>query len=567
MPRRILLTAALPYANGPIHIGHLVEYVQADIWSRYQKSCGHDCRYVCADDAHGTPIMLRAQAEGVEPRELVARYRAEHERDFAAFEVGFDNFYTTDSPENEALAREFFERIRARGHIEKRSIRQAYSESQGIFLPDRYIRGPCPRCGAADQYGDSCEACGAVYAPADMTGARSAIDGLPITFRPSEHYFFKLSAYEAMLREWVSPEHLHPHVVAKLEEWFAAGLKDWDISRDGPYVGFRIPGETDKYFYVWWDAPIGYVASTENWCKRHGQKRDSYWVSEESELYHFIGKDILYFHALFWPAMLAGAGFRMPKRIFVHGFLTVDGTKMSKSRGTFINAATYLRHLDPQHLRYYYACKLGSGVDDLDLSTRDFVARVNADLVGNFANLPSRSAGLLAQRLENRLGRMDAEGRDLVGSVESASGEIGRAYEATEYAQAMRLAAAQADALNCHMERTKPWETARTAPEAARTALTAVLNGVRLLAAYLGPVVPQFAEKVGRLLGVETPDFTRLGERVEDRAIGAYERIAERVEPSAVSAMIEETKTEQGAGPARLGQGNGGPARGRADDA
>jgi methionyl-tRNA synthetase len=359
-----------------------------------------------------------------------------------------------------------------------------------------------------------------------------------------------------MLREWISEKHLHPHVVAKLQEWFREGLRDWDFTRDAPYWGFEIPDAKDKYFYVWWDAPIGYIASTENWCRRNGRDLDAYWVAEDAELYHFIGKDILYFHALYWPAMLAGSGFRAPVRIWVHGFLTVDGTKMSKSRGTFVNAATYLRHLDPQYLRYYYACKLGSGVDDIDLATQDFVARVNADLVGNFANLPSRSAGLLARRLENRLGRLDADGRQLVGAVQSAADDIGRAYEACEYAAAVRLIAAQADALNRYMERTKPWEAVRAQPEQARTALTAALNGVRLLAAYLGPVLPRFAEKVGRLLGVETPDFTRLEERVEDRAIGPFERIAERVDPEAVAAMIEETRAEQAAHPEKASSQN-----------
>lgn len=549
MTRHILITAALPYANGPIHIGHMVEYVQADIWARYQKSCGHDCLYMCADDAHGTPIMLRAQAEGLSPQAMVARYHEEHRRDFAAFDVGFDNFYTTDSPENRELSEQIFERVRARGHIEKRQIRQAYSETLGMFLPDRYIRGTCPKCRASDQYGDSCEACGAVYAPADVIEPRSAIDGRPITFRLSDHYFFKLSAYEGMLRQWVGPEHLHPQVVAKLQEWFRAGLRDWDISRDAPYVGFTIPGEPEKYFYVWWDAPIGYIASTHEWCKRHGRDFRSYWVSEEAELYHFIGKDILYFHALFWPAMLAGAGFRMPRRIFVHGFLTVDGLKMSKSRGTFINAAAYLKHLDPQFLRYYYACKLGPAIDDIDLSKQDFVARVNADLVGNLVNLPSRAAGLLARRLENRLGRIDPASRALLDSIQAAAGDIGRAYEACEFAQAMRLITAQADVLNRYMECEKPWERSKTEPDRARIALTVTLNGVRLLAAYLGPVLPRYAEKVGRLLGGATPAFQNLDERLEERPIGAYERIAERMDPEAVAAMIEDTRAEQEALP------------------
>ena len=542
MSRHILITAALPYANGPIHIGHMVEYVQADIWARYHKSCGRDCRYVCAVDTHGTPIMLRAQAEGVTPETIIARYHAEHARDFAAFDVGFDNFHTTHSPENRELAETFFLRLREKGHIQTRTIEQAWCDGCAMFLPDRYIRGRCPRCSAPDQYGDSCEKCGAAYSPTDMIDARCAVCGRPASRRASDHYFFLITAYEEMLRKWISEEHLHAHVVAKLQEWFQAGLLDWDFTRDAPYWGFLIPGEADKYFYVWWDAPIGYIASTRNWCEKNGRRLEDYWVSEDAELYHFIGKDILYFHALYWPAMLAGAGFRMPSRIWVHGFLTVDGLKMSKSRGTFISAATYLKHLDPQYLRYYYACKLGPDTNDIDLATQDFVARVNADLVGNLANLPSRSAGLLARRLESRLGRMDDAGRTLVDSIHAAGAEISQAYESCQYAVAMRAVTAQADVLNRYMEQEKPWETVKTDPERARVALTVALNGVRLLAAYLGPVLPRMAEKVGRLLGCQTPAFTNLDERIEDRTIGAYERIAERVDPAAVAAMIEETR-------------------------
>jgi len=550
MSRHILITAALPYANGPIHIGHLVEYIQADIWSRYHKACGRDCRYMCAIDTHGTPIMLRAQAEGVTPEELIGRFHVEQARDFADFDVGFDNFYTTHSDENRALAETFFHRLRDKGHIQTRTVEQAYCENCALFLPDRYIRGTCPRCGAQDQYGDSCEVCGAAYGPVDMIDPRCAQCGRPASRRSSEHYFFLVTAYEEMLRRWVGPEHLHPHVIAKLQEWFTEGLLDWDFTRDAPYWGFTIPGTTDKYFYVWWDAPIGYIASTENWCAREGRSLDDYWVSNDAELYHFIGKDILYFHALYWPAMLAGAGFRMPNRIWVHGFLTVDGAKMSKSRGTFINARTYLRHLDPQFLRYYYACKLGPGTEDLDLSLQDFVARVNKDLVGNFANLPSRSAGLLAKRLENRLGTLDAQAQSMLGAIEAAAGAIGDDYEACEYAAAVRAITAEADRLNQYMEATRPWETVKTDPERARTALTAVLNGVRLLAAYLGPILPRYGEKVARLLGCPVPDFTNLADRLEGCTIGQYERIAERVEPAAVDAVIEESKTLQAGGAA-----------------
>ena len=545
MSRHILITAALPYANGPIHIGHMVEYLQADIWARYHKACGRDCRYVCAIDTHGTPIMLKAQAEGVAPEAIVERFHAEQARDFDAFDVGFDNFHTTNSPENRALTETFFHRLQEKGHIETRSVHQAFCENCGMFLPDRYIRGTCPRCGAEDQYGDSCEVCGAAYSPVDMADPRCAQCGQAASRRTSEHYFFLVTAYEAMLRDWVGPDHLHPHVVAKLQEWFQEGLRDWDFTRDAPYWGFPIPGTEDKYFYVWFDAPIGYVASTEDWCRREGRSLDDYWASDDAELYHFIGKDILYFHALYWPAMLAGAGLRMPSRIWVHGFLTVDGYKMSKSRGTFINARTYLDHLDPQYLRYYYACKLGPGTEDIDLSIQDFVARVNKDLVGNFANLPSRSAGLLAKRLESRLGSLDEAGRTMLHQIEAAADDIGRAYEGCQYASAVRTITAQADRLNQFMEQTRPWETVKTDPEAARAALTAVLNGVRLLAAYLGPVLPRYPGKVARLLGCEGPDFTNLSDRIEDRTIAEFQRIAERVDPEAVDAVIEESRALQ----------------------
>ena len=547
MSRHILITAALPYANGPVHLGHMVEYVQADIWARYHKSCGRDCVYVCANDTHGTPIMLRAQAEGTTPQAIVDRYHADHARDFAAFDVAFDNFTTTHTPENRELTEQFFLRAREKGHVETRRIEQAYCESCAMFLPDRYIRGKCPKCGAEDQYGDSCEKCGAAYSPTDLIDACCAVCRKPASRRASEHYFFRISAYEEMLKQWISPEHLHPHVVAKLQEWFQAGLQEWDFTRDAPYWGFAIPGAPDKFFYVWYDAPIGYLASTKEFCAREGRDFAAYWSGDEAEVYHFIGKDILYFHALYWPAMLAAAGYRMPNRIWVHGFLTVDGLKMSKSRGTFISAATYLKHLDPQYLRYYYACKLGPDTNDLDLSSQDFAARVNADLVGNFANLPSRSAGLLARRLDNRLGRMDDEGRAVVDAIQAAATEIGAAYEACEYAVAMRVITAQADALNRYMEKHKPWEAAKAEPERARVALTTALNGVRLLAAYLGPVLPRFAEKVGRLLGEPTPTFSNLADRVEERTIGAYERLAERLDPVAWEAVIEATKAEQAA--------------------
>jgi methionyl-tRNA synthetase len=410
MPTRdILITSALPYANGPIHIGHLVEYIQTDIWARFQKLRGHNCWYVCADDAHGTPIMLKARAEGITPEQLIARVAQEHKADFAAFRVGFDNYHSTHSDENRWCATLIYERNRDKGHIESRTIEQAFDPVEQMFLPDRFIKGECPKCGAADQYGDNCEACGASYSPAELKNPRSVVSGAVPEPRESEHLFFRLADFEPMLRDWTRGGGLQAQVANKLDEWFDAGLKGWDISRDAPYFGFEIPDHPGKFFYVWLDAPIGYMASFKQLCESErgraaGLDFDAFWGKDSAaELYHFIGKDIIYFHALFWPAMLHGADFRTPTAVFAHGFLTVDGQKMSKSRGTFIKARTYLDHLNPEYLRYYFAAKLGPGVDDIDLSLDDFQARVNADLVGKVVNIASRTAGFLTKRAGGRL--------------------------------------------------------------------------------------------------------------------------------------------------------------------
>ena len=403
--RTILVTSALPYANGPIHIGHLVEYIQTDIWVRFQKLQGHDCHYVCADDAHGTPIMLRARQEGITPEALITASAIEHQADFAGFRVGFDNYHSTHSNENRLFSEQIFERNQAAGHITSRTITQAYDAQENMFLPDRFIKGECPKCGAADQYGDNCEVCGSTYSPTELKNAVSAISGTTPVEKETEHLFFKLTDFEDMLKEWTRAGHLQPEVAHKVQEWFADGLQEWGISRDAPYFGFEIPGHPDKFFYVWMDAPIGYMASFQNLCERSDDLNfDDYWNSDSSaELYHFIGKDIINFHALFWPAMLSGAGYRTPSAIYAHGFLTVDGQKMSKSRGTFIKARTYLDHLNPEYLRYYFAAKLGSGVDDIDLNLDDFVARVNSDLVGKVVNIASRCAGFINKRFEGRL--------------------------------------------------------------------------------------------------------------------------------------------------------------------
>ena len=404
-PRNILVTSALPYANGAIHLGHLVEYIQTDIWVRFQKMQGHNCVYVCADDAHGTPIMLRARNEGISPEELIAKTDKAHRADFAEFNVAFDNYHSTHSPENRELASLIYKRLHDGGHIKVKSIKQAYDPEENMFLPDRFIKGTCPKCGAEDQYGDNCEVCGATYSPTDLKNPVSAISGATPIEKESEHYFFDLSDFESMLREWTQEKHMQPEISNKLGEWFEAGLQAWDISRDAPYFGFEIPGTENKFFYVWLDAPIGYMASFKNLCdQRDDLNFDDFWnTNSNHEVYHFIGKDIAYFHTLFWPAMLTGAGFRKPSAVFCHGFLTVNGQKMSKSRGTFIMARTYLEHLNPEYLRYYFAAKLGNGIEDLDLNLEDFILRVNSDLVGKMVNIASRCAGYIKKKCDGQL--------------------------------------------------------------------------------------------------------------------------------------------------------------------
>ena len=423
--RQILVTSALPYANGPIHLGHMLEHIQTDIWVRFQKMQGHDCWYVCADDTHGTPIMLRAQQEGITPKQLIARVHAEHVRDFADFGVEYDHYGSTDSDENRDIAQAIYRRLYKDGYIARRTIQQAYDPIKNMFLPDRFIKGECPRCGAPDQYGDACENCGATYSPTDLKNPVSVLSGTTPIEKASEHYFFQLGKFEDFLKTWLHPDdpadsHVQAEVANKLKEWFAAGLRDWDISRDAPYFGFEIPDAPGKYFYVWLDAPIGYMASFQALCAKKHLKFDDFWGKDsQAELYHFIGKDILYFHALFWPAMLEGAGYRKPTAIHAHGFLTVNGQKMSKSRGTFINARTYLNHLNPEHLRYYFASKLGAHLDDIDLNFDDFVARVNSDLVGKYVNIASRAAGFISKHFQGRLANLHVhDGRTGASHVE-----------------------------------------------------------------------------------------------------------------------------------------------------
>jgi methionyl-tRNA synthetase len=550
MPRTIVVTSALPYANGPIHIGHLVEYIQTDIWVRFQKMSGHRCYYFCADDTHGTPIMISARNAGIPPEQLIERVHREHTADFDRFHVRFDNYYTTHSPENRAFSELIFQRLSAAGSIVRREVEQTYCENDKMSLPDRYVRGTCPRCGAPDQYGDSCEVCGSTYRTIDLLDPHCALCGTPPVFRMSEHYFFKLSDYERQLKDLFAAGYTQKSVANKLEEWFQAGLKDWDISRDGPYFGFKIPGEENKYFYVWLDAPIGYMASAKNYCDRHGLDFDELWNSRANELYHFIGKDIMYFHALFFPAMLLGAGFKPANKLFVHGFLTVDGEKMSKSRGTFVRASTYARHLDPEFLRYYYASKLTDTVDDIDLGIQDFISRTNADLVGKYANLASRSGPMLTRQLEGRLGTLDEEGRQLIARLVAAREQIVRDYEGLNYAAVVRTIGARADDANRYVEQNQPWTTVKTDAERTRTTLTAVLNAVRILTIYLKPVLPRFAQKVEKFLNVEDLHFADLEETLENRTIGAFERLFERIDEEQVNAMVEESKESQAPQPA-----------------
>lgn len=552
LSRQILVTSALPYANGHIHIGHLVEYIQTDIWARYQKLRGNRCTYVCADDTHGTPIMIRARGEGITPEELIERMHAEHVADFERFEVAFDNYYSTHSPENRAFAEEIYLALRDGGHIARRDVEQAYCENDAMWLPDRFIRGRCPRCGADDQYGDSCDVCGATYRPTELVNARCSVCGKPPVTRMSEHYFFKLGDFSERLQEWVSAGHLHESMVNKLQEWFKEGLRDWDISRDGPYFGFRIPDTEDKYFYVWLDAPIGYMASFSNLCSRRDDLDfDRYWRAGpggagETELYHFIGKDITYFHTLFWPAMLMGSGYRTPTYVAIHGFLTVNGQKMSKSKGTFIRGRTFAEHIEPQALRYYYASKLGAGPEDLDLAFEDFVNRTNAELVGKLANLFSRSARMLLTKMDGRTAEPDAQAATMLSKIRDASDEIGRNFESRNFASAVRLICSLADDANKYLEDTAPWQTLKSDAELARRQLSAGLEAGRLLAVYLKPIVPTFVAKAERCLAAGELSWSSLHESPQhERQLGEFEYLATRVDSKAIEALIEASKDDQ----------------------
>jgi methionyl-tRNA synthetase len=542
--RKILVTSGLPYVNGSPHMGHLVEYLQSDIWVRFQKLRGNDCIYVCASDAHGTPIMLKARELGISPEELTSRVTEEFLEVFAAFGVDFDNYHTTHSAENEELTVEMFEALRARGDIFTKTIEQAFDEKEGMFLPDRFVRGTCPRCKSTDQYGDSCEVCGATYTPTDLIDPVSVLSGTTPIKRESEHYFFKLSEYVDRLRDWMQEATLDKNILAKLEEWFEAGLQDWDISRDAPYFGFKIPGTEDKYFYVWLDAPIGYVSSFKHLCDRRDDLNfDEYWrPGHDTEVYHFIGKDIMYFHTLFWPAVLQGAGFRTPTSVYAHGFLTVNGQKMSKSRGTFIMARTYLDNLNPSYLRYYYAAKLGPTIEDIDLNLADFTARVNSDLVGKLVNIASRCAGFIDKRFDGKLADTLPEPA-LFEEVADASGPIAEHFERREFSKAMRLVMALADQANRYIDEQKPWvmikDEARL--DEVQAVCTQGLNMFRSLMVYLTPVIPAVAEEARTFLGEDSWDWDSASKPLLGTSINPFKPLLTRIEQKQIDNMVAQS--------------------------
>ena len=538
-PRRMLVTSALPYANGPIHLGHLLEYIQTDIWVRFQKMRDVDCTYVCADDAHGTAIMLKAEEHGISPEQQIANVKLDHERDFADFGIRFDHYHSTHSEENRALSSMIFERNQRAGNILSRDINQLYDAEKGMFLADRFVKGGCPKCGAADQYGDNCEVCGATYAASELIEPYSTISGARPETRSVTQLFFNLPKFSDMLRDWIRSGSLQDSVANKLNEWLEAGLQPWDISREAPYFGFEIPGFPGKYFYVWLDAPIGYMASFKYYCDQHGLDFDSYWGADsDAELYHFIGKDIINFHGLFWPAMLEGAGLRKPTALFVHGFVTVNGAKMSKSRGTFIKARSYLDHLDAEYLRYYFAAKLTSKVDDFDLNLDDFVQRVNSDLVGKVVQIASRTAhfvnkfgGTLSTELDNA---------ELVADVQAAATSIAASYETREFGRAMRDIMALADRTNLYVQEKAPWKLAKQDghEQQVLAICSTALNVFRLLVLYLKPVLPQLAEKAEAFLNIAPLSWADAETQLLGHQINAFTPLLQRIEPASISALL-----------------------------
>ncbi len=553
--RKILVTSALPYANGSIHLGHMVEHIQTDIWVRFQKMRGHTCHYVCADDTHGTPIMLAAEKQGITPEQLIERVHAEHFADFQGFHIGYDNYYSTNSPENRHYSYDIYQKLRDAGKIVSRTIEQLYDPEKGMFLPDRFVKGECPKCHAKDQYGDSCEVCGATYSPTELIHPYSAVSGATPVLRESEHFFFRLGECADFLRDWTAGHsplsdgrdqpHLQAESLNKMNEWIEGGLQDWDISRDAPYFGFEIPNAPGKYFYVWLDAPIGYMASFKALCDREGLNFDEYFKADSStELYHFIGKDILYFHALFWPATLQYSGYRTPTGVFAHGFLTVDGQKMSKSRGTFITARSYLDcGLNPEWMRYYIAAKLNSKIEDIDLSLSDFVARVNSDLVGKFINIASRAAGFISKRFDGKLAAQLSDS-SLLDALTAPAESLAHSFEQREYARALRDVMALADQVNLYVDANKPWELARQEgmEQQLQQVCTVLINAFRLLTIYLKPVLPKLAEQVEQFLNIAPLTWADSQHTLLNHTIQPYQHLMQRIEPKLIEQLIEANK-------------------------
>jgi len=546
--RKILVTSALPYANGDIHIGHLVEYIQTDVYVRFLRLIGEDVIYMCASDAHGAPIEINASKRGILPRQLVDEFHRTHQEDFARFEIGFDEFYTTDSPENQRHSETIYERAKGKGHIASKEIEQFYCEQCGRFLPDRYIKGTCPKCAAPDQYGDVCENCGATYRPTDLGDARCAICGAIPVLRKSRHYFFRLSDFKDFLQQWTSEEdRLQEEVRRFVQTWIDEGLEDWDISRDGPYFGFKIPGEEDKFFYVWLDAPIGYIAATEHYCaSRTDRNVDEYWLRHDTdvEIHHFIGKDIAYFHTLFWPAMLRAADYRTPDKVHVHGFLTVDSRKMSKSRGTFITARQFADALNPWYLRYYYCTKMGNSIDDLDLNVEEFVNRTNAELVNNITNLISRVIGFLNKRLQSRLGTIPSETHDLARNVKAAVDRARGFYADLRFNLAAREILAIADLANNYVQQHEPWSTIKKDPEQARNDLTFAVNCIKTITVLLKPMLPAYSHVIEELLGLTDTKWEDARFDLEKKPVGTFSKLLERLEPGVLQKLIDASRAE-----------------------
>ncbi len=548
-PRKLLVTCALPYANGSIHLGHMLEHIQADIWVRYQRLRGNTVNFICADDAHGTPIMLKAQQMGITPEEMIAAVSEEHQKDFAGFDISFDNYHSTHSEENRELASLIYTRLKDNGFITSRTISQLFDPEKEMFLPDRFVKGTCPKCKSEDQYGDNCDSCGETYSPTDLINPKSAVSGATPEMKDSQHFFFDLPQFESMLQEWTRSGSLQTETANKMQEWFESGLQQWDISRDAPYFGFEIPGEKNKFFYVWLDAPIGYMGSFKNLCdKRDDLDFDEYWKKDsQAELYHFIGKDIVYFHSLFWPAMLEGSGFRKPNNVFVHGYVTVNGAKMSKSKGTFIKAATYLNHLDPECLRYYYAAKLNSRIDDLDLNLEDFTQRVNSDVVNKIVNLASRNAGFISKRFDGKLSANFAEPA-LYKEFADAADKIAELFEAREFSRAIREITALADKANQYVDEKAPWVVAKQEgkDQELQDICSVGINLFRVLMTYLKPVMPELANRTESFLNQELT-WEAIATPLTDHELTKFKALFNRIDPKKVEAMVEASKEDTAA--------------------